>query len=185
MQDELVRRAQQGDHEAFCLLAERAVGRLRGTARLIVRDAWRADDAVQEALVAAWRHLPSLRDPSRIDAWLQRLLVNACRRVARGEQRRQVMEIRVGPDQDGPASESRAPIEVRDGMERAFGRLSEEHRTLLALVYYADLPVAEAATALGIPLGTAKSRLHRALDAMRAALAAEERVPDLAMRRPA
>lgn len=184
MQADLVRRAQEGDHEAFALLAERVIRKLRGTARLLLHDPTRADDAVQEALIAAWQHLPSLREPDRVDAWLNRLLVNACRRAARHDVTRRLREIPIGPDHDRPSAVA-DPLELRDQLERAFGRLSDEHRTLLALVYYADLSLADAAAAAGIPLGTAKSRMSRAMESLRAAIAADERAPTMAQGRTA
>ena len=78
MQRDLVERARKGDHDAFAELAGAAISRLDATAWLMIRDADRATDAVQNALVRAWRDLPALRDPDRFDAWLHRLLVNAC-----------------------------------------------------------------------------------------------------------
>ena len=87
MTRDLVERARKGDHDAFAELAGAAISRLDATAWLMLRDADRATDAVQNALVRAWRDLPTLRDPDRFDAWLHRLLVNACideiRRVRR------------------------------------------------------------------------------------------------------
>jgi RNA polymerase sigma-70 factor (ECF subfamily) len=74
-------------------------------------------------------------------------------------------------------------LEMRDSLERALGRLSHDHRTVLVLTYYLDLPQADAAHALGIPLGTMKSRLNRATQALRAALEADEREPSVAMER--
>jgi RNA polymerase sigma-70 factor (ECF subfamily) len=185
MQDDLVRRAQEGDHEAFCTLAQHVIGRLRGTARLILHDAARADDAVQECLVATWRSLPNLRDPARFDAWLHRLLVNACHRNMRRDRRRLVAEIPLPPDGDWPIIDATSSVAARDEMERAFRRLTDEQRTVLALVYFADLSHVEAASALGIPVGTAKSRVRRALDALRGALAADARLPVTAEKRTA
>jgi RNA polymerase sigma-70 factor (ECF subfamily) len=175
MQDELVRRAQQGDHEAFGALVHGALARLYATARLILRDADRAEDAVQDALIEAWRDIRGLRDPDRLDAWLHRLLVRSCYRAAKRDRTRQVVEIPLAFDHDAPVGDGFASIGVRDELERAFGRLPADHRTILVLAYYADLSLADVSVALGIPLGTTKSRLHRATDALRAALAADER----------
>src|SRR5260221_13281351 len=97
MQRDLVERAMAGDHEAFSELARLSIGRLYAVARLILRDQERAEDATQEALVAAWRDLSGLRDPDRFEAWLHRLLVRACYREARSTRRRQLVEVNVRP----------------------------------------------------------------------------------------
>jgi RNA polymerase sigma-70 factor (ECF subfamily) len=175
--DELVRRAQGGDHDAFCALAGLVVGRMRGTARLILRDVGLADDAVQDALVAAWQHLPQLRDPARLDAWLHRLLVRACHRSARRDRRRNLIEIPLLADHDPSAADSSSSFAVRDELARAFGQLTPEHRTVLSLVFFADLKMEDVATALGVPLSTARSRCYRAMEALRSVLAADERRP--------
>jgi len=191
MRAELVARAQQGDREAFSTLASGASARLYATARLILRQPDRAEDAVQDALVEAWRDIRGLRDPERLDAWLHRLLVRACHRHARRDQRRRVTEVSV-PDLErtrdsaaGIAADAARALADRDEIERAFRRLTEEQRTLLALVYYADLSLADVSVAMGVPIGTTKSRHHRAMAALRAALAADERAIELPNGQPA
>ena len=87
MQRDLVLRAQTGDHDAFATLATQAFDRLHRSARLILRDTDAASDAVQDALMAAWRDIRALRDPDRFDAWLYRLLVNGCYRAASRDRR--------------------------------------------------------------------------------------------------
>ncbi len=174
MQLELVERARRGDHDAFAVLARTAVFRLDAAARLILRDPDQAKDAVQETLVRAWRDLPTLRDADRFDAWLHRLLYRACideaRRLRRHRFDIDLVEIDM-PTIDDPLS-----LTVdRDQLERGFSRLEPEARALVVLHYYLDLPLPEVAIVLGIPLGTAKSRLHRALQSMRAALDADTR----------
>jgi RNA polymerase sigma-70 factor (ECF subfamily) len=180
MQAELVARAQQGDREAFSTLAHGVSARLYATARLILRQPDRAEDAVQDTLIEAWRDIRGLRDPDRLDAWLHRLLVRACHRHVRTEQRRRVIEIELPWSVGDPGADAARALAERDEMDRAFRRLTPDQRTILALVYYADLPLADVAVALGVPLGTTKSRLHRAIAAVRAALAADERAPQLA-----
>ena len=175
MQRDLVERAMAGDHEAYSELARLSIDRLYAIARLILRDSQRAEDATQEALVAAWRDLSSLRDPDRFEAWLRQLLVRACYREARRDQARTRREAKVaslgGIDPD-PA----LGLILRDQLERGFARLDPEQRALVVVHFYLDLPLPEAAQLLGMPLGTAKSRLHRAIARMRAGLDADARL---------
>ena len=178
MLSDLATRAKAGDRAAFAELAEAVAGRLTATARLILRDETATQDAVQEALVDAWRDIRGLRDPDRTEAWIYRILVNACRERARRDRRRALMEVPayVGMVPERSSSTVRAPdLETRDQVERALARLPTDLRAVLVLTYYVDLPMAEAATALSIPLGTMKSRLNRARSALRAAIEAEER----------
>ena len=173
MQTELVERARTGDREAFGVLAGGAVDRLYGIARHILRDTELAEDATQEALVKAWRDLPALRDAERFDAWLYRLLVNACADVGR-RRRRWRAEMTVVSSE--PAELDRATeLADRDELERGLRRLTEAQRSVLVLSFYVGLSLNELAVALDIPIGTAKSRLHYAVDALRAALAADAR----------
>lgn len=174
MQRALVDLARRGDEEAFADLA-RAVGdRLMAIAYRILRDVDRAEDAVQQALVTAWRELPTLRDDDRFDAWLRRILVHACYAEAR-RRRSWASNVRVLPT-DGPTG--RDDIETiieRDRLERGFRRLSPEQSAIFVLHHYVGLTLPEIAEELGIPLGTVKSRLHYATDALRAALDADAR----------
>lgn len=179
MQRDLVVSAKSGDHDAFTALAAGALDRLHRTARLILRDGDRASDAVQEALLSAWLDIRAVRDPDRFDAWLNRLLVRACYRVARRERRHEVTEIHVeGLDAPGPHDTAGA-FAVRDQLERGFRRLTAEQRAVLVLRHWLGLPDGEAAIALEIPIGTYKSRLNRATVALRAALEADERIPGM------
>jgi RNA polymerase sigma-70 factor (ECF subfamily) len=173
VQTALVDRARRGDREAFGVLAGGAVDRLYAIARLILRDTDLAEDATQDALVRAWRDLPTLRDVERFDAWLYRLTVNACADIGR-RRRRWRSELTIVPIE--PAESDRAvELADRDQLERGLRRLSDAQRTILILTFYVGLSPAEAADVLDIPVGTAKSRLHYAIDALRAALAADER----------
>lgn len=175
MQRDLVEAAQRGDHEAFEVLASASADRLFAIARLILRDIDRAQDAVQETLVRAWRELPGLRDPDRFGAWLHRLIVNACADQGRSERRwsAQIRAIR----EPEPADDAAGLLADRDQLERGFRRLKPDQRAVVVLHFYLGLPVPEIADTLGIPLGTAKSRLHYAIEALRAALEADARVP--------
>ena len=174
MQRDLVERAGRGDHDAFAELAGAAISRVDGAAWLMLRDVEQAKDAVQNALVRAWRDLPTLRDPDRFDAWLHRLLVHACideaRRIHRHRLDIELTELDT-PSIGDPVSS----IVDRDQLERGFLRLEPEMRAVIVLHHYLDLPLPTVAETLGIPLGTAKSRLHRALGLMRAALDADAR----------
>ena len=174
MRRDLVERAMAHDHEAFSELARLSIDKLYAIARLILRDEHRAEDAVQEALVAAWRDIAALRDPDRFEAWLRRLLVHACYRMARKEGARGRIELHI-PGFDRGEPDTSTHVADRDEIERAFRSLSPEQRALVVLHYYDGLTMAETADALGIPLGTAKSRLHRTTQALRASLDADAR----------
>jgi RNA polymerase sigma-70 factor, ECF subfamily len=173
VQTELVDRARRGDREAFGVLAGGAVDRLYGIARLILRDTDLAEDATQEALVRAWRDLPSLRDVERFDAWLYRLIVRACADVGR-DRRRWRAEVTVLPKEPAQADRT-SELADRDQLERGLRRLNDAQRAILILTFYLGLSPSEAAHALQIPVGTAKSRLHYAIEALRAAISADER----------
>jgi RNA polymerase sigma-70 factor (ECF subfamily) len=149
------------------------VDRLYGIARAILGDTDLAEDATQEALVRAWRDLPSLRDAERFDAWLYRLIVRACTDVARHRRRwrAEIAVLRTEPAESDRASE----LADRDQLERGLSRLNDTQRAILTLRFYVGLSTAETAAALDIPVGTAKSRLHYAIEALRAVLAADGR----------
>jgi len=183
MRRDLVERAMAGDHDAFSELARVSISRLYATARLILRDDGRAEDATQEALVAAWRDLSALRDPDRFDAWLHRLLVRACYREIRRGRHRWTIEVNVEGHESAPDADPGFDIADRDQLERGFRRLDADQRMVLVLHYYLGLSLDEAAEALGIPPGTVRSRLNRATRAMRAALDADGRPPILNERR--
>lgn len=176
MQRDLVERARKGDHDAFSVLASATIGRLDAAARLILRDPDRAQDAVQETLVRCWRDLPTLRDPDRFDAWLNRLFLNACKDQLRHARRRSV-EVSLPEILPTAMPDNQSALADRDLIERGVRRLDPEHRVVIVLHYFLDLPLPDAAAAMGIPLGTAKSRLHRATQALRAALDADARGP--------
>ena len=174
MRRELVERAMAGDHDAFSELARVSIGRLYAVARLILRDPHGAEDATQEALVAAWRDLSALRDPDRFDGWLHRLLLRACYREASRGRRRWTVESEVR-EWDGMVPDPTADFADRDQLERGFSRLAPDQRAVIVLHHYLGLTLDETADALGVPPGTARSRINRAMGALRAALDADAR----------
>jgi RNA polymerase sigma-70 factor, ECF subfamily len=174
MDTTLVVRSQGGDEEAFASLAFAIGDRLHAVAHRILRDTGLAEDATQQALLAIWRNLPQLRDPARFDAWSYRLLVHAC--YAEGRRSRDWKpNLHVLPT-DGPvAAEDMSSVVDRDQLERGFRRLSIDHRAVVVLHHYLDLTLDEVAEALGVPVGTVRSRLHHAMRGLRAALDADLR----------
>jgi len=170
----LVEAARRGDREAYADLLRVRGDRLFAIAHRILRDVDRTEDALQEALVIAWRDLPGLRDPDRFDAWLHRIVVRAC--VAEAVRaRRHVANLHVLPVDVAATADDYLSVADRDQLERGFRRLPPEQRAILVLRHYAGLEPVEIADALGIPAGTARSRLHHAHRAMRAALEADAR----------
>ena len=175
MDREVVDAARSGDREAYADLIRIRGDRLYALAQRILRDVDRADDALQEALVIAWRDLPGLRDPGRFDAWLHRLVVRACLAEATRERRR-IANLRVLPIDVPNAGDDFSSVADRDQLEQGFRRLTPQQRALLVLRHFEGREPAEIAGILGIPVGTVRSRLHHAHRAMRAALDAEHRL---------
>ena len=174
MDRERVEAAKRGDQEAYADLVRPRADRLFATAYRILRDVDRAEDALQEALVIAWRDLSDLRDPDRFDAWMRRLLVNSCL-VAAVRERRRIANLRALPV-DGPAGPDQfLSVADRDQLERGFRRLSIDHRAVVVLHHYLDMPLDEVAETLGVPVGTVRSRLLHAMRGLRAALEADAR----------
>ena len=175
MRTRLVERARDGDDVAFTELIDLDGDRCYAIAFRNLRDAERAQDAVQQAFLLAWRELPRLRDPERFDVWLHRLLVNACYEELR-RYRRWSTRIRSLPV-DGPGTpDTTLSVDDRDTLDRAFARLTPEHRSVFVLHHYAGLPLADIADAVGVPVGTVKSRLHYATRTLRAAIVADSQV---------
>ena len=180
---DLVEQAQRGDREAFAILARTRADRLMAIAHRILRDIGRAEDAVQQTLVIAWRELPGLRDADRFDAWLQRLLVNASYAEAR-RWRTWNANVRILPVEGPAGPDEGGSLVNRDRLERGFRRLPPDQRALLVFTHYLDLTPTEISGRLGIPVGTVRSRLHYAHRAMRAAIEADERPVAAAGGRP-
>jgi RNA polymerase sigma-70 factor (ECF subfamily) len=180
MTRELVRRAIEGDHDAFSSLVDASADRLFRVANLILRDPDRAQDAVQEALISAWKDVRALRDPDAWDAWTYRLTVWSCYRTAKKDRRRSRVELKVVPDPEPAVTLDVArALADRDQVERALNDLPLDHRAVVVLRFYLDLPLDEVADILDIPVGTVKSRLHRAIAALRTSMASPP-IPALA-----
>jgi len=165
----LVELAREGDHDAFATLAHAAIARLDAAARLILRDRELARDAVQDALIRAWRDLPGLRDPDRFQPWLHRLTVHACLDIAR-RRRRRVIEVELTPITNPFTGDATSDVADRELLDTALRRLDPEWRAVVVMHYYLGMPLSDVAAELRIPLGTAKSRLHRSLGVMRMTL---------------
>src|SRR5918996_230322 len=174
MDTDLVIRAQRGDEEAFASLAVAVGDRLHAVSHRILRDIDLAEDATQQALLAIWRDLPTLRDPARFDAWSYRLLVRAC--YAEGRRSRSwTPNLRLLPADEPVTGDALGSVIDRDQLERGFRRLSIDHRAVVVLHHYQDMSLSEVADALGVPEGTVRSRLHYAMRGLRAALDADAR----------
>ena len=179
--DELVERARNGDREAFAALVQLTSDRMYAIAARILRDADLAEDALQGALIAAWKSLPTLRDPARFEAWLRRLLVNACyaeaKRASKWSANVVVLPV------DGPASrDTTQDVVIRDALDRGFRRLPTEQRAAFVLHHYLGWSVAEIAENLGVPAQTIKSRIRYATSTLRAGLDADARTTSLTSR---
>ncbi|HEY6569499.1 MAG TPA: RNA polymerase sigma factor [Candidatus Limnocylindrales bacterium] len=170
----LVQRAISGDRDAYTELVRQSIDRSYALASLVLRDPEWARDATQEAYVTAWRDLSSLRDPDRFDAWIRRIVVRSCYRESSHERRRRHVDVHQ-LSLVGAIADSSVQLAHRDELERGFRRLDPDLRTVLVLRHYMDLSLAEVAESLGVPIGTAKSRLNRATKAMRANLDADAR----------
>ena len=183
MRTRLVERARDGDDVAFSELVDLDGDMCYGIAFRILRDAMHAQDAVQQAFLLAWRELPRLRDPDRFGPWLHRLLVNACYEELR-RHRRWSTHIRVLPV-DGPSGpDPTVAVDDRDAIDRAFVRLTPQHRAVFVLHHYAGFALTDIAEIVGVPVGTVKSRLHHAIRSLRAAIVADSQV-DSTEARPA
>ena len=185
---DVVQRAMEGDRAAFGTLAAAHVDGCYALAYRIVRDQYQAQDAAQQALIGAWRDLPTLRDPDRFEAWLYRLVVNACY-VELRSQRRRAAHFRVVPidpsrtAQQGGELDGMRSVADRDALEHAFGSLTAEQRAVVVSHHYLGYSLVEIAENLGIPVGTARSRLHYAVRRLRTELDADAGPPAIPQER--
>lgn len=171
MDRDLIEKARRGDREAFTVLVHQVSGSLYAVAYRILRDTGTAEDALQNALVLAWRRLPKLRDADRFEAWIHRILVHACYDESQ-RTRAWRQSVTLLPMELHGAADGTSTVADRDELERAFRRLTVEQRAVFVLHHYLGLPLVEVAETLGIPAGTARSRLHYAIAGLRTALAA-------------
>ncbi len=172
--DEMVREASEGRAEAFEALVHRYGSDMYRLARAIVGPD-DASDVAQEAFVAAWRDLPRLRQPERFEPWLRKIVVNRSRNALRARRRRPTEPLENMPDREPatPRADFRDAVHARDALEAAFNQLSADHRAAVVLHYGIDLSIRDTAEAMGVAVGTAKSRLHTALGRLRAVLEAD------------
>ncbi len=180
----VVERARSGDQEAFADLVHQVSDTLLGVARRILRDPGLAEDALQTALLTIWRKLPHLRDADRFEGWAFRILVNACYADAPGN-RRWASTIRVLHTDLASDTDDIKTVSDRDELERAFRRLPVDQRAVFVLHHHVGLPLVVVAETLGIPDGTARSRLHYATRALRDAFEGARATQDLREGRPA
>lgn len=175
MERELIEQARRGDRAAYEAIVRRKVETVYRTARAILGNDADADDATQETLIGAWRRMSDLREPDRLDAWLGRITVNACRMALRRRSTRAAMALSVAvvEPEDAGTSQLQERVVNAVAFDRAFDRLSIDQRSILVLHHLHDLSIAEIATRLAIPEGTVKSRLHAARSALQRALARE------------
>ncbi len=176
MDIDVVVRAQGGDQAAFALLATEGARRMNALAVGILRDRDLAEDAVQQALLSIWKDLPQLRDPARYGSWSYKLLVRACYAEARRRRRRMAEPFGIS-FREPVTGDEMASVADRDQLDRGFERLSLDHRAIVVMHHYLDMPLEAVAATLGIPSGTARSRFHRAMASLRAALEADSRPP--------
>lgn len=165
----LVERARGGDEAAFEQLVDLTGDRSFSIAFRIIRERGRAEDAVQQAYLLAWRQLPTLREPERFGAWLDRLLINACYGELRRDRRWRI-NVRVLPIEVPSTVDPYGVVDDRDALDRAYADLSPEQRAVFVLHHHVGMPLADISKVVGAPLGTVKSRLHYATRVLRAAI---------------
>jgi RNA polymerase sigma-70 factor, ECF subfamily len=157
--------------EAFLRLADDHLDAAYRLARAILRDATEAQDATHDAFEQAWRKWSTLRDPARFEPWFDRILVNTCRDRLRSAKR---LPTDISAEVAVSSGDPYAQAHDRDVLANAIATLPPDHRIVVALRYYRDLPIETIATRLDIPAGTVQSRLHYALKRLHAAIGAAD-----------
>jgi RNA polymerase sigma-70 factor, ECF subfamily len=155
-------------HQEFMRLADAALLGSYRTAAYVLGDRTEAEDAVQEALVLAWRGWPKLRDVARFEAWFDRILANVCYERLRGRKRSPTEALT--PETTATGTDSFAAAIARDAIGRAMHNLTPEQRIVVVLRYWRDLSIEEIAERVRIPSGTVRSRLHYGLRTLRSEL---------------
>ena len=184
MDRDLIERARSGDQQAFADLVHQISDTLFGVARRILRDPGLAEDVLQNALVTIWRKLPHLREPDRFEAGAFRILVHACYADA-PRNRKWATTVRVLPVDRADGTDDFRSFDDRDELETAFRGLPLDQRAVFVLHHHEGLPLVAVAETLGIPDGTARSRLHYATRALRTAFEASRALTALQEGRPA
>ena len=174
MDQDLVVRVREGDQRAFEALATADHARLYRVAYSVLGDHALAQDVTQQALLDIWRKMPRLRDPEKYEGWSYRLLVRLCYAEAKRQPKWASNDV-LSPADEPRSADAYAGVDDRDQLERAFLRLSLDHRIVLVLRHLLGMSPQEVAETLGIPRWTVYSRLERATKAMRAALEADDR----------
>lgn len=174
MDTDLVMRAQHGDRGAFAQIADEVLDRFLAIAHRILRDGALAEDATQTALLGIWRDLPRLREPDRFGAWSTKLLVNACYSEAR-RAKRWLPNVPLETAPEPFVQDETGPILDRDLLDRAFRDIPVDQRVAIVLHHYVGMPVETVAQTLDVPTGTVRSRMHRGMAGLRAAMQASER----------
>lgn len=172
---EIVEQARRGRADAFEVLVEHFGPEAYRLASGIVGPD-DARDVAQEAFITAWRDLPRLRDPERFAPWLRRIVVSRSRNQLRSRGRRPATSLEASAAQAHGISaggDFREAVHARQALEGQFARLSADQRAVLALHYGSDLSIREAAEAMDVSVGTAKSRLNAALKGLRRAMEAQ------------
>jgi RNA polymerase sigma factor (sigma-70 family) len=174
MDTDLVMRAQRGDRGAFAQIADEVLDRFLAMAHRILRDGALAEDATQAALLSIWRDLPKLREPDRFGAWSTKLLVNACYSEAR-RAKRWLPNVPLESVPEPSVADDLGPVVDRDLLDRAFHDVPVDQRAVIVLHHYVGMPIETVAQTLDIPTGTVRSRMHRGMTTLRAAIEAANR----------
>ena len=175
-EDELIRRSQAGDWDAFELLLERHRTALARTAYLFTRDRDASQDVMQESLLQIWRDLPAYRPIGSFKAWMLKITLNKARKHYR-KRRVQTVPLEAVAEVPGNADgleEKAERGEQTHRIRQALELLTSDHREVLVLRYYNELTVPEIARVLGRREGTVKSRLSRALGRLEQVLSEPE-----------